>query len=150
MGPSRSTLNYPTMSAEHQQWNVDARGLKFAVVVARFNSAITEKLLAGAREALEQAGASNVAVFHVPGAFELPQAARRLAAAYDGIIALGAVIRGERRTSITSPRPPPRGCSMWRSKPERRWLSECSPPIRSPKPKPAPEARMATKATMRP
>jgi 6,7-dimethyl-8-ribityllumazine synthase len=95
MGPSRSTLNYPTMSAEHQQWNVDARGLKFAVVVARFNSAITEKLLAGAREALEQAGASNVAVFHVPGAFELPQAARRLAGAYDGIIALGAVIRGE-------------------------------------------------------
>jgi len=83
------------MSRETQNWSVDARGLKFAVVVARFNSGITEKLLEGAREALSKAGAASVAVFYVPGAFELPQAARTLAHAYDAIVALGAVIRGE-------------------------------------------------------
>lgn len=77
------------------QWNADARGLRFAIVVARFNSGITEKLLTGAREALEKAGAPEAAVFYVPGAFELPFAARKLAKAYDAIIALGAVIRGE-------------------------------------------------------
>jgi 6,7-dimethyl-8-ribityllumazine synthase len=88
------------MSSEslHKQsppWNADARGLKFAIVVARFNFAITEKLLEGARDALAKAGAETVKVFHVPGAFELAYAANRLARDYDAIIALGAVIRGE-------------------------------------------------------
>jgi 6,7-dimethyl-8-ribityllumazine synthase len=83
------------MSRETLEWSVDARGLKFAVVVARFNSGITEKLLEGAREALTKTGASSIEVFHVPGAFELPLAARKLAKAYDAVIALGAVIRGE-------------------------------------------------------
>jgi 6,7-dimethyl-8-ribityllumazine synthase len=83
------------MSRETLNWTVDAKGLKFAIVVARFNSGITEKLLEGAREALTKAGASGVSVYHVPGAFELPLAARKLAEAYDGVIALGAVIRGE-------------------------------------------------------
>ena len=77
------------------QWSADARGLKFAIVVARFNSAITEKLLEGAREALAKAGAESVKVYRVPGAFELAYAARTLAKSYDAIIALGAVIRGE-------------------------------------------------------
>ncbi len=76
-------------------WKADAKGLKFAIVVARFNADITEKLRQGAEEALQKAGASQVKVFHVPGAFELALAALRLAPDYDGIIALGAVIRGE-------------------------------------------------------
>ena len=83
------------MSHDRIEFNADARGLKLAIVVARFNPGITEKLLEGAREALTKAGASGVAVFHVPGAFELPQAARALAKGYDAIIALGAVVRGE-------------------------------------------------------
>ena len=92
------------MSRETPDWSVDAKasgrndakGLKFAIVVARFNSAITEKLLEGAREALTKAGADGIEVFHVPGAFELPLAAKWLAhGGFSGIIALGAVIRGE-------------------------------------------------------
>jgi len=77
------------------EFNADARGLKFAVVVARFNAAITEKLLEGAREALSSARASDVDVFRVPGAFELPLAALHVSEDYDAVIALGAVIRGE-------------------------------------------------------
>jgi 6,7-dimethyl-8-ribityllumazine synthase len=89
------TPNYPTMSADSLNWSdFDATGLRFAIVVARFNSAITEKLLDGAREALVKA---QVDVFHVPGAFELPLAAKMLAQThrYHGIVALGAVIRGD-------------------------------------------------------
>ncbi|HEY1759265.1 MAG TPA: 6,7-dimethyl-8-ribityllumazine synthase [Bryobacteraceae bacterium] len=83
------------MSADAVSWNADASGLRFAIVVARFNSGITDKLLAGAQEALTKAGAQSSRVFYVPGAFELPLAAQKLAKAYDAIIALGAVIRGE-------------------------------------------------------
>ncbi|HEY7337263.1 MAG TPA: 6,7-dimethyl-8-ribityllumazine synthase [Bryobacteraceae bacterium] len=85
------------MSQETQRWSADARGLKFAIVVARFNSAITGALLTGAKEALEGAGAAGFDVFHVPGSFELPLAAKLLAErrTYDAIVALGAVIRGE-------------------------------------------------------
>ncbi len=86
------------MSADSLTWSkIDATGLTFAVVVARFNSAITEKLLAGACEALLQAGAKSPRIFYVPGAFELPFAAKKLAGrgGFDAIIALGAVIRGE-------------------------------------------------------
>ena len=90
---SRETPDWSSAAASARN---DAKGLKFAVVVARFNSAITEKLLEGAREALTTANASAIDVFHVPGAFELPLAAKWLAhAGYSGIIALGAVIRGE-------------------------------------------------------
>lgn len=97
LGTSKS-FNYPTMSADSLTWqNLDARGLTFAIVVARFNGTITEKLLEGAREALQKAGAANPQVFHVPGAFELPLAAMKLArrGGFSAIIALGAVIRGE-------------------------------------------------------
>jgi 6,7-dimethyl-8-ribityllumazine synthase len=90
------------MSADSLIWQkLDARDLHFAIVVARFNQAITDRLLAGARAALSQAGAPVPQVFFVPGAFELPFAAQKLAArggqhgAFHGIIALGAVIRGE-------------------------------------------------------
>src|ERR1700689_1211471 len=85
------------MSDQQMEWNADARGLKFAIVAARFNGAITQKLLEGARDALKRAEADRFDEFLVPGAFELPLAAKKLAQSggYDGIIALGAVIRGE-------------------------------------------------------
>src|ERR1700730_2963652 len=86
------------MSADSLKWQqLNANGLNFAILVARFNSAITEKLLAGAREALTKAGAKSQEVFYVPGAFELPFAAKKLAERgdFDAIVALGAVIRGD-------------------------------------------------------
>jgi len=89
------------MSNQPMEWTLDAsgdaRGLKFAIVVARFNSEITGKLLDGARHALGQASAERFEVFYVPGSFELPLAAKMIALKqdYDAIIALGAVIRGE-------------------------------------------------------
>ncbi|HLH37807.1 MAG TPA: 6,7-dimethyl-8-ribityllumazine synthase [Bryobacteraceae bacterium] len=85
------------MSNQPIEWAHDGRGLRFAIVVSRFNHRVTDKLLASAREALEKAGAERAAIFYVPGAFELPLAAKLLARthAYHGIVALGAVIRGE-------------------------------------------------------
>lgn len=78
---------------------LSAAGLRFAVVVSRFNSFITERLLSAATDALARAGASgkNVDVVHVPGAFELPLASKKLAATdrYDALIAIGCVLRGE-------------------------------------------------------
>lgn len=76
-----------------------ASGFRFGVVVSRFNSFITERLLSAAVDALERAGAASkdVDVVRVPGAFELPLAAKKLAATgkYDALIAIGCVIRGE-------------------------------------------------------
>jgi 6,7-dimethyl-8-ribityllumazine synthase len=76
-----------------------ANGLRFGIVVSRFNSFITERLLAGAVDALERAGAASkdVDVVHVPGAFELPLAAKKMASMgkYDALVAVGCVIRGE-------------------------------------------------------
>jgi 6,7-dimethyl-8-ribityllumazine synthase len=72
---------------------------RFAVVVSRFNEAITDGLLQGARLAFAAAGVSEerVTVIHVPGAFELPVAARRLAesARFDAVVCLGCLIKGE-------------------------------------------------------
>ena len=77
----------------------NARGRRVAVVVARFNEIVTRKLLEGALEGLRVHGVDDedVDVAWVPGAFELPAVARRLAASgtYDAVICLGAVIRGE-------------------------------------------------------
>ncbi len=77
---------------------LNAEGLKFAVVVSRFNGFVTEQLLKGALDALSRHGArdSDVDVYKVPGSFELPQLAKKLASAgrYDAIVALGAIIRG--------------------------------------------------------
>jgi 6,7-dimethyl-8-ribityllumazine synthase len=77
----------------------DAAGYRFALVVSRFNTSVTTSLRDGARAALIQAGARSLDVeeFEVPGAFELPQAARAVAetARFDAIVALGCVIRGE-------------------------------------------------------
>lgn len=76
-----------------------AGGLRFGIVVSRFNSFITERLLAAAVDALERAGAArkDVAVVRVPGSFELPLTAKKLATTgkYDALIAVGCVIRGE-------------------------------------------------------
>ena len=73
-----------------------AAGLRFGIVVSRFNNFITERLLAAAVDALERAGAASkdVDVVRVPGAFELPLAAKKLAATgrYDALIAIGCVI----------------------------------------------------------
>ena len=78
--------------------SVDACGLRFAVVVGRFNHLICAKLLEGCTTELARRGAADddVHVAWVPGAFEIPLAARVLAASgrYDAIVALGAVIRG--------------------------------------------------------
>lgn len=78
---------------------LSAAGLRFGIVVSRFNSFITERLNAAAMDALERAGASSkeVDVVHVPGSFELPLAAKKLAATgrYDALIAIGCVLRGE-------------------------------------------------------
>ncbi|QDP01804.1 6,7-dimethyl-8-ribityllumazine synthase [Thalassotalea sp. PS06] len=76
-----------------------AQGKKFAIVVSRFNSFIVESLLEGAIDALKRQGQVNdddITVVRVPGAYELPVAAKRLAKKgdFDAIIAIGAVIRG--------------------------------------------------------
>lgn len=75
-----------------------ATGLKVALVVSRFNSLITEQLLAGAADTLRRHGArdGDLEVFRCPGTFELPALLRRVAATgrFDAVIALGAVIRG--------------------------------------------------------
>jgi len=83
----------------HFQGTSDARGLRVAIVVSRFNDFVTDRLLAGARDALLAAGAPADAVdtVSVPGAYEVPQAARTAAAtgAYDAVVCLGCLIRGE-------------------------------------------------------
>jgi len=79
--------------------SLDARGSRFAVVVSRFNSFISDRLLAGALDALERSGAAaeDITVVRVPGSFEIPLAARTLAVSkrYDAVICLGALLRGD-------------------------------------------------------
>lgn len=74
-------------------------GRHIAIVMSRFNTLITDPLLAGAKEALTMHGVeiANIDVYIVPGAFETPLVAEKVAntAKYDGIVTLGAVIRGE-------------------------------------------------------
>ncbi|BAT72025.1 6,7-dimethyl-8-ribityllumazine synthase [Thermosulfidibacter takaii ABI70S6] len=73
------------------------KGLKIAIVVSRFNDFITTKLLEGALDALErhEVDKSNVDIVKVPGAFEIPLVAKKMASKdYDAVICLGAVIRG--------------------------------------------------------
>jgi len=75
---------------------LDARGLKFAIVAARFNHDVTERLVEGALECFTASGTSDVPVEWVPGSFELPLAARAIAKTrgVDAVVALGCVIRG--------------------------------------------------------
>ena len=78
--------------------NITAKGLRFAIVASRFNEFITTKLLEGALDMLRRHGAPEnaVDVVWVPGAFEIPLAAKKLAdcGRYDAVICVGAVIRG--------------------------------------------------------
>ena len=79
--------------------DLNARGMRFGVVVSRWNSFITERLLQGALDGLKRSGCrkEDIGVVRVPGAFEIPSQARTLAQSgkYDAIVTLGCLIRGE-------------------------------------------------------
>ncbi len=87
-------LNPAAITGEYR-----AGGLRFGIVVSRFNSFITERLLAGALEALERGGANSeqIELLRVPGSFEIPLAAKKLAESRrcDAVICIGCVLRGE-------------------------------------------------------
>jgi 6,7-dimethyl-8-ribityllumazine synthase len=76
---------------------LEARGLRVAAVVARFNHLITARLLEGCAQRLAELGCDALDVLWVPGAFEIPFAAQRAARSgrYDGLVAIGAVVRGD-------------------------------------------------------
>lgn len=84
--------------AKFIEGNLNAAGKKFAVVVARWNSFLSERLLEGALDSLVRSGAAgdDIDVVRVPGAFEIPLIAKRLAGSqkYNAVIVLGVVIRG--------------------------------------------------------
>jgi 6,7-dimethyl-8-ribityllumazine synthase len=101
-GAGRLTIfsyNEDWRAADTREGKLDATGLRFAVVVGRFNAFITERLLAGAQDALHRLGADakDIVIVRVPGSFEIPAAARMLAQTgkHDAIICLGCLIRGE-------------------------------------------------------
>jgi 6,7-dimethyl-8-ribityllumazine synthase len=77
---------------------LDAKGFRFAIIVSRFNSFVTDRLLEGALDALKRHGAEDalIDVYRVPGSFEIPLAAKLVSKkdGVDGIICLGAVIKG--------------------------------------------------------
>jgi 6,7-dimethyl-8-ribityllumazine synthase len=79
--------------------DLSAEGFRFGIVVSRFNSFITDRLLSGALDALERAGAAEkqIELVRVPGSFEIPLAAKKLASTgrCDSIICIGCILRGE-------------------------------------------------------
>lgn len=81
------------------QGTLQAKGLKIGIVLSRVNQFISERLLEGALDALYRLGAQedDISIFKVPGSFEIPLVAKRIALGkkVDGIIALGAIIRGD-------------------------------------------------------
>jgi 6,7-dimethyl-8-ribityllumazine synthase len=90
----------PAFQPKEVEGALDASGLRFTVLCARWNPTITEALLASALEALERCGArgADIRVVRVPGAFELPAAARTALSGSpkpDALIVLGAIVRGE-------------------------------------------------------
>lgn len=88
-----------TTASKTSSADLNAKGKRFAIVVARFNAAITERLLAGAIDALRRQGAAAEKITHVwvPGSFEIPAAAMQMAKSgrYAAVICLGCLIRGE-------------------------------------------------------
>jgi 6,7-dimethyl-8-ribityllumazine synthase len=78
---------------------LDASGLKFAIVVSRFNALITERMVEGAKDVLlrHNASESDICIIRVPGSFEIPFAVQKAAKSgkYDAVIAIGAIIRGQ-------------------------------------------------------
>jgi 6,7-dimethyl-8-ribityllumazine synthase len=87
------------LQPEIRQGRLNAEGFRFAVVASRWNDFLTARLIEGALDALERLGAGEKAVeiFKVPGSFEIPLLARKLAASgrYDTVICLGTIIRGQ-------------------------------------------------------
>jgi 6,7-dimethyl-8-ribityllumazine synthase len=81
-----------------KEGKLDAKGLRFALVVSRFNEALTSRLESGAIDCLQRHGASDddITVFRVPGAWEIPFVAHRLATSgeHDAVVCLGALVRG--------------------------------------------------------
>ncbi len=81
------------------QGKLQAKGFRIAIVLSKFNSFLSDRLLDGAVDALEKVGAAqdDIIVFKVPGAFEVPFVAKKIARnkAADGILCLGALVRGE-------------------------------------------------------
>lgn len=102
----RPAAHYPTravfpdrMAHQITEGQLDSRELKFVILVARFNSFITDRLLEGALDALARTGCAteNIEIIRVPGSWELSVAAKAIAEQkrHDAIICLGAVIRGD-------------------------------------------------------
>jgi 6,7-dimethyl-8-ribityllumazine synthase len=87
------------MNMKTYQGKLQAKGLKIGIVVSRFNQFISERLLEGALDALHKLGAedTDISVYRVPGSFEIPIIAKKLAKdkKVDGIVCLGALIRGD-------------------------------------------------------
>ena len=77
--------------------SLSGAGIRFGVIASKFNEEIVEGLLSGALECLEKHGASDVKVYRVPGAFEIPMLARMLIGrgGLDAIVAIGCLLRGE-------------------------------------------------------
>lgn len=79
--------------------NLQAAGFKVAIVAGRFNEAVCERLIAGAEDCLLRhgVGEADIALYRVPGSFEIPLVAKRIAVAgdFDAVVAVGAIIRGE-------------------------------------------------------
>ena len=116
--------------AKVMEGKLNAVGLKFGIVVSRFNSFISERLVEGAADALVRNGAKDgdITIVKVPGAFEIPATAKLLSGkGYDAVICLGAVIRGSTPTS-----------NMWplrfqKGSPRYRWRAiylSCSASLR--------------------
>ena len=87
------------MQPKVHQGLLKADGFRFAIIASRWNSFLTSKLVEGAIDGLERLGADeeSVEIFHVPGSFELPLTAQKVAASgnFDAVICIGVVIRGE-------------------------------------------------------
>lgn len=87
------------MAMKRFEGKLDASGAKFGVVVSRFNNFLTDKLLDGAVDCIIRHGGAdeNIAVAYVPGSFEIPYAAAKLARSgkYDAVVCLGALVRGD-------------------------------------------------------
>jgi 6,7-dimethyl-8-ribityllumazine synthase len=81
------------------QGKLDATGCRFAIVISRFNSFVSDRLLSGALDALERNGAApdDITIVWVPGSFEIVLAAKKMALSrkYDAVICLGALLQGE-------------------------------------------------------
>ena len=85
--------------AQSIEGKLDARGMRIGIIVSRFNNFVTERLLEGALDGVKSHGGEdeNITVVRVPGAFEIPLVAEKMAASgrYDALVCLGAVIRGD-------------------------------------------------------